>query len=708
MIWRRFQAFVAAICFGGAAAQATEFGGGVHGPDPLVDRVLGSLETQGAFRWIRSPSPLVPKHGFQGIFDVRLLLTRAVADAGSLPEDLFETFQSCRDRLPEFEGSPKVFEVWNEPDFYFLNESAAEMAAHLKAAWWGVKTRNPEATVLMPSLAFRPGRYALELAANGLASWTDGWNLHYYGWSADFSAFLVHHRVFANAMGCDRPFWLTEIGHLGMSGASAEDPVAQATQAAFHERTMIESWAHGVDRHLLFLLTPFAEARNELGLTDAQGQWRPALDLAVRLARVLPSCRPLFRIRHESLGEDVGLVLDRGDDQWWTVLWSPERPGEMAMPGVRARHSDRGTFALDVAWPRDWNEVRLGLDGATALAPSQVAVLEPTPWRNIHVLGPPAPFRLKDCRWIPWSVSKPAADLASIPARAREELKNLPPRREPSPVVVRWKTSRPAIEDKPSQTVRLPAGEAFADATIELHNFSNQPISGEWNLDAPPGWSVLGPPRPHTWTIPPLAKREVRLRVSPREEPGAKPDVPARFRARWTGADGHTDEASVRWLAETSQRSIWWRWGWRDFIADPRHADAWQVYAQDDEVSSLEVRTVRGANREMAVHWKIPRAAMESDQLRLSLRHVQGRGRPHVQIQMTTAEGETWRYGELTALGKEPWSVNAVLGDFSPAIWSRHRTFLFPPVEKARWISLMFQGVEPGDVIEVRAPSLSH
>ena len=686
------------------SATATEFGGGVHGADPVVDRTLGSLDPAGPLRWIRGGSPRVAKHGFQGLFDIRSLMTQTARDRHRLPEDLLATYRACRDRLPDFPGSPRVFEVWNEPDFYFVNDSAADMAASLKAAWWGVKTRMPHALVLMPSLAFRPGRYAIELAANGVASWTDGWNLHFYGWSSDFADFLAHHRTFASAIGCDRPFWLTEIGYIGMTAGDADDPLAQATQTAFHERTMIESWALGVDRHLLFQLTPFTEGRNELGLTDAEGRWRPALERAVRVARALEITRPLFRIRHETFGEDVGLVLDRGDDQWWTILWSPERPGEVPVPGMRIRHGSAKEFRLDVDWPKRWNEVRLGFDGDTALAPSQVVALEPTPWRNLHVHGPSEPFRLKGCRWIPWSASN--VETPSIESRARKELDSLPPRRAPSPVVVRWRMPSPFVTDKASQTVRLPSGEVLADTTIQFHNFSDQPQSGEWSLDAPPGWSVLGPPPPHRLTIPPLDRREVRLRLSPREEAGARPGMPGRLNARWTDAIGHVDEASVRLVADAAGLSTWWEWSWRNFLADPRQADTWQVYARDEGGSTIEVRSVGGLNREIAVHLKLPRGVQETDRFRVTLRHVSGGGFPHVQIHMTTATGETWRYGEMLALEHEFAKVDAALGDFSPAIWSRHRTFLFPPVAEAIGLTLQFQGMEPGDVIEFDRPSL--
>ncbi len=84
-------------------------------------------------------------------------------------------------------------------------DNAADMAAVLKAAWWGVKAGRPAVPVVMPSLAFCPSKYALEFANNGLASWTDGWNCHFYGWAADFPDFLANTAAFAATWSGDGP-----------------------------------------------------------------------------------------------------------------------------------------------------------------------------------------------------------------------------------------------------------------------------------------------------------------------------------------------------------------------------------------------------------------------------------------------------------------------------------------------------------------------
>jgi hypothetical protein len=495
---------------------ATEFGGGTAGPDSIVSNVLSSLSGRPGFQWIRSPSPRVPEFGFRGVSDVRLHVPRSDRPSDALPEDLFETYRACRNRLPSFPGAPAVWEVWNEPDFYFVRNSAADMAATLKAAWWGIKAGHPDAQVLMPSLAFRPGRYALELAVNGLASWTDGWNIHFYGWAADYPAFLAHQRAFADAIGCHQPIWVTEIGHLDMPVTVGDDPAALSAQAAFHERTLVESWARGVDRHLLFLLTPYREARSDLGLTTSNGMWRPAMTSAAQMVRTLQGSRPVYRLVHRPTQEDIGIVLERDTGTWWTILWSPARPGDIPLPGVGPAQSVPDVLRVRPTWPRDWTEVRVGIAGETALAPSQLPEFHLTPEANVHLHGPPVRFGLSDCRWVPWS-----DDDARAPMHRASVAAGVPP-------AVEGGASRPP--EGPSSTGRS-ARSAGQDARLygrrdarryELTARAREPCDIETVVSPPSTVHRAGPPGGSTH--PPAVTR--RGPISPRRLHGRRQTRP--------------------------------------------------------------------------------------------------------------------------------------------------------------------------------------
>ncbi len=697
-----------------ARASGTEFGGGVSGPDAAVAEVLSRLQGREGFHWIRSPSPRVPEFGFRGVSDVRLHVPRSERPQDVLPEDLFEVYHACRTGLPSFPGAPSAWEVWNEPDFYFVRDSAADMAAVLKAAWWGVKTRDPEARVLMPSLAFRPGRYAVELAANGLASWTDGWNVHFYGWAAGYPAFLAQQQEFAAAIGFRGPLWITEIGHLGMPLTRSDDPTADAETAAFHERTMVESWVRGVDRHLLFLLTPFAEARNELGLTRADGTWRPALIRAVRLARALQGASPRYRLVHRSSGEDIGCVLERDGQpgRWWIVLWSPARPGELRLPGMRPRQPASADLRLRPSWPIGLVEVGVGVDGETGLSPTQLKELDLHPGTIHHLHVPAVRFGISECRWVPWERStgpRPRAGRVW-----RDEVAALPPVREPSPVVVRFRPLEGFVASKPAQTLEV-AADTGGTGLLEFHNFTGREQTGVWSVEMPAGWELQ--PLQHQssgavdteLSVPPLSLRSVGVRILPvaagRGRSGAG-DGRGRMQVSWLGTDGSADVASVRLDRPAGGGRVRHAWGWRDMLPSPARPGAWQVFEPSEGLLAVEVRSPSEQNREVSWHLRLPRGSRAGDRFTAGLRLARGRGPVYVQIQMATEHGEVWRHGEQVTVGVDEVRLEAGLGDFSPAIWGRHRTMVFPPMNEVRWVSVQVQGVWPGDVLELREPSL--
>ncbi|MGE3309535.1 MAG: hypothetical protein AB7O66_06140 [Limisphaerales bacterium] len=687
---------------------ATEFGGGISGPDPLVDTVLSSLAGRPGFRWIRSPSQRVPAHGFEGVADVRLYQHLSDRPSDKLPEDLFETYWACRNRLPSFQGAPAVWEVWNEPDFYFIRDNASDMAATLKAAWWGVKTSRPDAKVLMPSLAFRPGRYALELAINGVASWTDGWNVHFYGWAADFPEFIAHHRAFTAALHLDAPLWITEIGYMDLPRTTDNDPVALGAQAAFHERTLIESWARGVDRHLIFQLSPFAEGRNELGLSTSTGTWRPAMTSAVRIARALQGTRPVFRIVHSPSDEDAGIVLEQADGNWWIVLWSPTRPGNVPLPGVGPESLVPDPIRLQPRWPATWREVRVGVEGETALAPSQVPELLVGSAANVHLHGPPVRFHLSHCRWVPWEKRASEQPRTKIPRETRKALDEVPPLRQPSPVVVRIRPDPSMIPEKQAQLLRIPPRATESSGRIQFHNFTDQPRRGTWSIRTAAHWNIEAGTTDRELDIPPLSRLEIPFRLLPEAGPAnaSSSSEPGRITARWEGLDGSVDESSVRVQIDHAPKRIRHTWDWRQFVASPGRADAWRTFVHSDDVLAVEIATPWGSNHEVAIHLPLPGGLHPDDVFGIGLRMARGRGSPFVQLQATTRHGETWRHGELRPIEAVESRIEARLRDFSPALWGRHRTLLFPPLAEMRWLSLLIQGVQPGDVLEVRSPSL--
>ncbi len=196
---------------GTASGSATEFGGMILGREEEFVPLLQSLRGREGIRWIRGQSPRAGELGYQSLGDVRpLVLSATDGPLDGLPGDLLTVRNVVRDGVAA-RPDTRTWEVWNEPDFHFVRDSAADMAAVLKAAWWGIKAARPDDHVIMPSLAFRPSRYAMELMHNGAASWTDGYNVHFYGWPSDYARVLAQHRVLDSAAGLVVRFWVTDL-----------------------------------------------------------------------------------------------------------------------------------------------------------------------------------------------------------------------------------------------------------------------------------------------------------------------------------------------------------------------------------------------------------------------------------------------------------------------------------------------------------------
>ncbi|MBX3746982.1 MAG: hypothetical protein KF833_16865 [Verrucomicrobiae bacterium] len=711
--WRRVPGALIAA-FGLAASGADfEWGGHISGSGSNTLEVLRSLSGRPGLHWTRGASPLGKENGFRWLADVRNYQPGRQRPPERLPQDLFSVYWTCRTNLPPAPRSPDAWEVYNEPDFYFVENSAADMAAVLKAAWWAIKTDRPEVPVLMPSLAFRPARYALELAHNGLASWTDGLNLHYYGWAADFTDFLAHHRVFARAAGIEGPWWLTEIGYFQLPVTLASDPGHLDRQAAFHERTLVESWAEGVERHFPFLLTHYVEVISDFGLTDPEGRWRPALLAIVQLAGRIPGCRPLWSLVHEPTGARIGLVIEEPDGAWWSVLWSPGRPRELAPPGRVMDPPVPERLRLEVTWPEGTPFVHFGLDSGVLLDPAQLPAIDLAPERTFHLRTGPAPYQLAEVRWEPFR-----RELGAPPRIAPDlerELDSLPPRREPSPVVLRLRMSDAWTEDKPRQSLRL-AAETKGDARLELRNFTDRPVRGTWRIDAPEGWSAgpatggearpdrePGPSLGGSVEVAPLARLDIPVRFTRRPD---LPSEPRRVRLTWRDEAGRVDAASVRFEPDLPPPPIWRRYTARDLVPRAGQHGATQIFQIEPDRVAIEVRQPGDAHRDAMFYLALPGIVRGSDVFTTRIHAEPGPTPTFAQAFLFTAHGEVWRHGELESVPADGLAIRAGLGEFAPTIWSRHRDFGAPAMAEARWLAIRFQGLAPGQLVELEEPAL--
>ncbi|MBW8864353.1 MAG: hypothetical protein JF609_05405 [Verrucomicrobia bacterium] len=165
-----------------------------------------------------------------------------------VPQDLREAFERGRTLGKTYGDLVDAWEIENEPDISFVAENPEVYAAFHKACYLGVHAgiaeclesraessaqsslrgtdgprlrypvhaadpgrlslslsgaqsgmdgQNFSPRVLMAPLALPPGPYLERLWSNGLASYTDGFNYHYYGYAEDFTGV---YRQFENAV----------------------------------------------------------------------------------------------------------------------------------------------------------------------------------------------------------------------------------------------------------------------------------------------------------------------------------------------------------------------------------------------------------------------------------------------------------------------------------------------------------------------------
>lgn len=694
-----------------AFAADMEFGamvGGRHGGKEKLDRLLEYVTREGNFTILRGAPGLAAEHGLDVTSNLNHLAGEGtLSRPRELPVDLMAVYWRCRTNLPAYAAIDQAWEVWNEPDFFFVRDNADRMASVVKACYWGVKAGDPDAKVLMPSLAFRPTRYALELFRNGMASYSEGYNFHFYGWAQDFAGLVRQHRRLASAVGWEGPWWCTEAGYFQMPAEESEDPQSLARQQAFHERLAIEAWVEGVDHYLPFILTPYTHGDgNDLGLVDADMDPRPALESYLYLSNAMPECRPLYRVVHDLTGRDLGVVLVKPDGGWWVCLWSPIRYKSYSLRENLAERRDTG-FPLILEFPKGTDGVRLGLRGGEAIADAPVMPVRVSAEANVYVHAYPECVRVRDCRMVP--VEDPI-----VQGEAEFTDPELVPASDPSPVVVQILFPEPGcVPNKPAQTYRFDAVPADGlEASLAVYNFSETNQTGRIRLEVPDGWRIEAGDEirePNEISIPPLSTVRRAMRFVPtipwsddkvRRRSGER----LRIRCRWQGASGICDSALAwlePWRPTTGDLTPIPVEGW---IPRPGRESAWDLFRMPpDKAWCIAKEPTRGSGR-IAMYYRIDRESMNlaPDSVFAGNLRIPGAPRPvSFRAVLITRDGEVFRSGLTQPLSDARHEFAFRLGDFAPGLWTRMKTFIFPPIDRVEFVGLLFLGLKPDDVVEM-------
>lgn len=192
----------------------------------------------------------------------------------SLPQDLFALYRFCRDFSKEYQNEVEAWEFWNEENISFCLDSSWDFAAAQKVAFLGYRAGNPQAKVLIGSLATDPlavpPRYFEGIFENGVAGYFDAYNFHIYRPVGEHPVMFSNTRAFLKRYGSEAPLWITENGTAdeGMGKLPAlvtnreerEHDVAQEkSQAEYLVKSMVLADANGAARNYYFVFPPYNE-----------------------------------------------------------------------------------------------------------------------------------------------------------------------------------------------------------------------------------------------------------------------------------------------------------------------------------------------------------------------------------------------------------------------------------------------------------------
>lgn len=699
------------------AADPTEFGACIT-PQYLTSTQLLDLlnytQTNAPLAWFRSTLPEVAQQ-HANLIDILTFPTQdatapLTSSKQTLPDNLLRVFELSRHRASTQSATnsfPRLlaWEVYNEPDFHFVPDTADRMAAVLKAAYWGLKAGNSNVIVLMPSMALPPGPYAHHFADNNALAYTDGYNFHYYGWLQDFPGTIQAHRSFLATRGYGHlPMWITEAGYFSLPNTDGTNTAALARQQAFHEAASAMAAASWIRTYLAFILTPYTEDGFDLGLAGPDTLPRPALNSYLVLAEFLHDSIPKYRI--ESDGECIGYTFLRRDPTdgmpWITLLWSPHRPAEAWLPGQPKPAAKPLSLFATVNVP----VIKSGLLDPVPIRPPQKIPILLSTQSNAFLATPVAPFDLTGCTWVP--IHPPAAPK---------------PIAQPSSIVIQLTPERwNADPDKPSSTYHYNP-EFPLETRLTIYNFSETATKGSIRIQSPGPCELHDPEtkthralnqsgrketQAFTAEIPALGSRSWSLRLPPSPAPGmAAKSHPANQEARvlqatWMGKPGTpTDTARVRLQPHPKSNRPTFLLKAGDFRPDPAEPDAWSVTSTGEGQIRLTLnRPGRGGMH--SIYHRIPTGPNPNARLLGAMRLVKPHPYTTYRINLISRNQVVFRASDDLPFGDYYESIDRLFRDFAPTFWSRApRVDQAAELTQLEWIRFSFGNLEAGDIIEL-------
>lgn len=230
-------------------------------------------------------------------------------DRGRIPRDLRATWRFCQGVAGRFRGVVQAWQPWNEGNSAnFGGHTIDELCSHQKAAYFGFRAGNPDATVCWAPLGgINSEALCKGVTDNGTAAYFDVYTMHCYDWPHDYARL----RQWALTAAAGKPLWVTECDR-GLS-ADPASPLGDLTRenerrkAEFIPQSITSSLAAGASRHFHFILPQYMEQdrRIQFGLLRHDQTPRMGYVSFAVAARLLSGAHPLGRLSLDGGSPDV-------------------------------------------------------------------------------------------------------------------------------------------------------------------------------------------------------------------------------------------------------------------------------------------------------------------------------------------------------------------------------------------------------------------
>lgn len=351
------------------------------------------------------------------------------------PLDLREAYRRAEAFARTYGDLVDAWEFENEPDIPFFSDNADVFTAYYKAVALGLASGRAEiaqarpavaggppparSLIVMPALALPPGPYAEQMRNNGFVAYTEGANLHYYGFEEDYADAHARLRelfvadapppspekalsgfgiskpgasaparewVPARSLTRRLPVFVTEWGYPRLDGFEAQTIEGRARQWRYFRDVQMTNERLGVAAPMAFYLPPYYEYKaKEFGLAMPSDERRAAHYGFVIEAKTEVENGPVqftaggltftpasFGARHEEpwmrrIGERIG-----NDEASPALAWLMDRAarrasGEISIGAAeRSGHFRSPADRVPAGWAGDW---RVGAE-----APSPVVI----------------------------------------------------------------------------------------------------------------------------------------------------------------------------------------------------------------------------------------------------------------------------------------------------------------------------------------------